>query len=538
MVKRKAEGEVENFEIVVVKRGLHSVCKNDTVYNRIQEDVREMSSLIVESSIYIHYVLMKRWKDENFESLNFLDLFYHLMQKKKAKYTIDYEYEKLRITMPLYDSSYRPNIYRDACNQYETIFHNNMWMHSYNRLRRYFKFETDRKRVYKTLSYLFSSNSKEIPDEELLNRMRIDLDWNGEKFDKIQNKKLYWSSMKLFYNLQRYNERNNLKNFALIPIFKHGLKHIRYDSTGLYYMLCNLKLFKGSIKTFERDTEWRKYFKFPETRTKQFNYSLQTDGVAVSFSMKKPKIENQITVKRKKLQKNETESIGNLEKIRNTNYDHRYGLDPGMRLMYGGVKDGEKVKLKNSTYQHMSGLYSRKLKLQKYTKHFKTQESPFSENFESYTKYRLSIFLTKQQIFSQRKVVRLNLQKFICIEKAIQKIAKTLIPDTSHKTLMCIGSTEIAGNSPIKGYIRTPHRKLVAALRTRKADILFVNEFRTTKLCGNCHEENITSKSPHRYQFCPNCRTCWNRDVNAGANILYLGECIIYNIEKHHNFNH
>lgn len=113
--------------------------------------------------------------------------------------------------------------------------------------------------------------------------MRIDLKWNGEKFDKLQNKKLFWSSIELFYNLQRYNERNNLKNFELIPIFNHGLKHIRYDSFAFHSLLCGIVLYKGPWKTFDRDVEWRKYFKFPETVMKKFNYSLQTDGVAVLF---------------------------------------------------------------------------------------------------------------------------------------------------------------------------------------------------------------------------------------------------------------
>lgn len=540
MVKRKADdtGQIDNVETVVVKRGLRSTCKNEDIYQKIQKDVKEMSSLIVESSIYIHWTLMKRWRTGDFNAINFLHCYYPLMVKKKSQYLLDPDYEILRGPLPLYDSSYRSNIFVDSANQYEVIFHNNIWMHGYNRLRRYFKFEPDKKKVYNTLAYLFNTKGANEPDEELLARMRNDLKWNGEKLDKLQNKKLFWPSIELFYNLQRYNERNNLKNFALIPIFNHGLKHIRYDSFAFYYLLSSIKLFKGAWKTFDRDTEWRKYFKFPETCTKKFNYSLQTDGVAVSFSMKKPKIETPNKTKRKKNQKDETDCAGNLEKIRNTKYDHRLGLDPGMRLMYGGVNDGVPVKLKNSTYQTMSGNFARKQLLMKYTKNYTevTQESPYLENFESYTKYRLSIFYQKQDIFSKRKIARLKFKKFICVEKTVHKIAKNLVPNTKDNTLICIGSTEIAGNSPIRGYIRTPHKQLVAALRLRRADILFVNEFRTTKLCANCHQENITSKSPHRYQFCPNCRTCWNRDVNAGINILYLGECIINEIEKPVNF--
>lgn len=186
----------------------------------------------------------------------------------------------------------------------------------------------------------------------------------------------------------------------------------------------------------------------------------------------------------------------------------------------------------------MNGYHSRKMQLARFTSWFleKSQESPHQADFTKYTEYRLSVFALKQSVFAQRKVTRLKLKKFICVDKTVHQIAKSLVPDTAKKTLICIGSTEIAGNSPMRGYIRTPNRKLIDALKARAADVLFVNEFRTTKLCANCHCENITSKSPHRYQFCPNCRTCWNRDVNAGLNILYLGECCINETPKHCNF--
>lgn len=530
-----------NDEIVVVKKGLAATCKNQMVYDKIQKDVTEMSALIVEASVHIHYSLMKRWAAGDFSKVNFLDYYYPLMQKKKDKYKLDPDYEQLRVSMPLYDSAFRSNIFVDSAKQYAVIFHNNIWMHAYNRLRRFFKPEPDKRKVYQTLSYLFETKSAHLPDDILLERLKTELDWNGEKLDKLKLKDRFWDSMPLFYNLQRYNERNNLKNFALIPIRKHGLHHIRYDSFAFQNLLSGLKLYKPKPKILLRD-EWFDYFKFPETHSKKYNHSMQTDGVSISFSMKKTKsnISNATTTaKRKKKQKDETQSCGDLLKIRNTIYDDRIGLDPGMRLIYGGVKNGKPIKLKNSTYQSMIGYHARKMQLAKFTKYFteKSQESPHQTDYTAYARYRLGTFMKRQQIFGQRKVARLKLKKFICVEKTAHKIAAELVPHPKiRNTLICIGSTEIAAASPMRGYIRTPNRKLIAALKARRADILLVNEFRTTKLCGNCHQENKTSKSPHRYQFCPNCHTCWNRDVNAGVNILYLGECVINEIDKDENF--
>lgn len=65
-------------------------CRSNAIYNKIQQDVREMSSLFVEASIYIHYSLKKRWQNGNFEPIKFSDYYYPLMQKKRVdKYILD-----------------------------------------------------------------------------------------------------------------------------------------------------------------------------------------------------------------------------------------------------------------------------------------------------------------------------------------------------------------------------------------------------------------------------------------------------------------
>lgn len=51
-----------------------------------------------------------------------------------------------------------------------------------------------------------------------------------------------------------------------------------------------------------------------------------------------------------------------------------------------------------------------------------------------------------------------------------------------------------AANSPMKGYIRLPHRKLIA--------ILLVDEFRTTMNCSTpaCYAKMDSVSSPHLYR--------------------------------------
>lgn len=46
----------------------------------------------------------------------------------------------------------------------------------------------------------------------------------------------------------------------------------------------------------------------------------------------------------------------------------------------------------------------------------------------------------------------------------------------------------------------------------------------------------FTSRSPHWYQFCQECVTVWNRDVNAGNNILYVALCALEGRPVHRNY--
>ena len=46
---------------------------------------------------------------------------------------------------------------------------------------------------------------------------------------------------------------------------------------------------------------------------------------------------------------------------------------------------------------------------------------------------------------------------------------------------------------------------------------------RNKKLKESTKDEHLVSKSPHRFSFCKKCKIVWNRDVNAGLNILKIG---------------
>lgn len=110
------------------------------------------------------------------------------------------------------------------------------------------------------------------------------------------------------------------------------------------------------------------------------------------------------------------------------------------------------VKISSARYHNQSAYPSRKKMLERYTTPEHTETSSMSQDFYAYIRYQLSIFERKQQQFSQRRVVRLKLKKFICVQRTCLKVAKEIISETKN-ALVVIGSTKFSANSPIKGEI-------------------------------------------------------------------------------------
>lgn len=130
----------------------------------------------------------------------------------------------------------------------------------------------------------------------------------------------------------------------------------------------------------------------------------------------------------------------------------------------------------------------------------------------------------------------LRFLKFMQVEKTATQLAVKLV-GKQHDVLVFVGNLRVQANSPIKGYRRTPFRLLLSKLRLF-ADVMLIDEFCTTKMCSICHEPAFTSRGKHRYQVCLNqqCGMCWNRDVNAGNNMVYKGVTELIGEPLHPNY--
>lgn len=117
-----------------------------------------------------------------------------------------------------------------------------------------------------------------------------------------------------------------------------------------------------------------------------------------------------------------------------------------------GFWNRKEIKISSAHYHNRSGFQQRYNNLMRWTTREQTATSSKSVMSDEYTRYQLNIFAQKQQEFSQRKVVRLKLQKYLCVMRTTAKFAKDLIGGHKH-ALIAFGACETAPNSPMKGMI-------------------------------------------------------------------------------------
>lgn len=126
---------------------------------------------------------------------------------------------------------------------------------------------------------------------------------------------------------------------------------------------------------------------------------------------------------------------------------------------------------------------------------------------------------------------------------ATATLAKRLVPRPSAQ--VCIAFGDWSCQDGLRGNRRAPVKALKKALE-RRATVLPMDEFRTSKLCSDCneildkavlltkvkdrdtHEIKVVLKKNRNVFHCANSRcraNFWNRDVNAARNILDLLRC-------------
>ncbi|CAO1438378.1 unnamed protein product [Diamesa hyperborea] len=412
--------------------GLNKCIKDETLLLKIQNDVEEISRLSYEASLYIYYDIMEKLEENSdftFDSpIRFLDYFYCLPNTDKHKPTISYSTIRSNLGLRLnYDKSYKSNLFVGMANMYEVTFENNIWMHGWHRVKRFLSKTNDtatRKDLYNSTMYLFSNDETFTIASTITT---LPQHWIRGYFSNLKRKTVLYSRLRDFYFIWTLNYTNGWKNFKLVPTYKLGRRHINYDTSAFYQLLCSCslvpkvlnpkktKMINSSASHFQANVKWDDYLHIP--KNKEYSGSFSTDGVTCCMHLKR--------TKRKELPVNEEKIVRPA--------DTYIGIDPGLRLFLGGVrvvggnpyvKDNiTHIKYKSSRYHFECGFASRKVKLKKWTKEQQIIEKdrPVEQTWKEYIIYALKYMNQLQTLFLPKKIARLKFDAYIRRNKTIAK---------------------------------------------------------------------------------------------------------------------
>ncbi|XP_043471135.1 ankyrin repeat domain-containing protein 12-like isoform X5 [Leptopilina heterotoma] len=463
------------------------------------------------------------------------------------------------------------------------------------------KFRKRRPSFYKqsvaALNLLLQKNEcqvKGFPTDLLLKKG--DNDRRKLDFTKLTKDEEWHKFLPFFIMIQQEFHDKKKKNFTLIPQISLGVKHVVYTNTALKELqtatviqeikekkaiLQKKKRKSGTnkdhlqravdkmddemkrLREMNNEERWNSMFNFKSIQRGRkklknggkFSGTITTNGVDVSVIFDLPTKHDVVQSKKK---------VGSYKKF--------CGFDPGARATLAGVSRENdpnpttNVKKDSAIYigswmmRWQMGDYRRRelmkkkgIDMQKYYKQL--AEDPLMENFcmtnprdrHRITKYRIHLLQNFQSLHQKRSVTRLRIDRYSAQKRQVDQLVNWIVGDTKKKPcFVAIGGAEIPNF--IKGYTKAPLKRIQQTLFQRseelgkdKLQVVKVNEFNTTKMCSRCVRPLKISKSPHRYTYCAKCKTTWERDVNAGRNILNLAlvqEKIIPkdSIKNHHLF--
>jgi len=367
------------------------------------------------------------------------------------------------------------------------------------------------------------------------------------------------------------NEENTkqIRLFNILPLRTNIIpKNITLDTAGLVQnfsennkIRCeDSKKYKENNKQYEL---WNRHFNLNKRVFKkhkyEFNYMIKTDGVSVSILF--AKLNNQI----KTLKKNEY--IDYIENVKWTDELKKKKIvcaDPGHSdLIYCGSKD-EDNNLQTFRYtQNQRRLETRTKKYSKIidkdaknsyinSKSIKQIESDLSDynsktiNYDKFLLYVKEknkindLLFTHYEKYMYRKF---KLNRFINTQKSESKMIKNFGNKFGkpENTIFVIGDYD-KGEYNMKGLEPIICKKFRKIFRDAGYETFLINEYHTSKLCNECHNElekfmyHDNKKPKQKGNSClvngllrcttvkPQCEIIHNRDKNAVMNMIHIIE--------------
>ncbi|XP_037035229.1 uncharacterized protein LOC119073712 [Bradysia coprophila] len=210
------------------------------------------------------------------------------------------------------------------------------------------------------------------------------------------------------------------------------------------------------------------------------------------------------------------------------------GVDPGYKLYIAAlIKDTrtnteKHIKISSKSFYSMTRQNYRDKKSKKWTAEYETAAKLDREDVNVYDEYPSSLtpqymnyishcmkfFHRGHEIYTTRKYSRLQLDQYIRTQQSMDSIVHTLTDNVGNgRILVCIEGKPFNPSSPIRKYRRCPGiRKLFQCLKkVPVCDVMFVDEYNTSKACGCCYRSFDQPKHKHwdtrkiRHRVCDDC---------------------------------
>jgi hypothetical protein len=332
----------------------------------------------------------------------------------------------------------------------------------------------------------------------------------------------------LFY----VNIIRELKTFTLLPEFAVQCLHIPICTTSLYYLYKAIE-FGGlpggpqpTLKVFrESANDWwynALRLKSVTTSNRIFAYSVETDGVAVSVFLQKPRAQG--------------ESLPN-----NLNLEGKavWGLDPGRKDLFVAAKQVQVqenempkrdriVSCSTKEYYHLAGftyaskkreLWVRKAPaIQEINQRMPTSKCSTAAEYESYLAFALASLSALLEFYGERRWRRLRFKSYIGRQQAMELLCRRIVPKNQRRenVVVAFGSAQFPwGRGHASGPVKAFRKELA-----RRCHVVMVDEYLTSRVCSTCQGLFDDHQWFWSLRICKNiCLTRWNRDVNAARNI-------------------
>ncbi|AFV50425.1 hr5 [Heliothis virescens ascovirus 3g] len=284
--RSNCDGEsTDDFDVGVVKRGLNGVlCPLIEVDVRrrltaeIRSDAVELSRLYVLLGVFVNHCWNAYPNDESNSVRTFQDMMnYVYALKGKGPHANKFdEVVRYHNGITYYNGRLRNYSVQEMAKTYWTVLKTNITTHAYSRLARYFGVKRNDPTLFAAYYH------KEFGDDDISRVCRfinVSSDWH--------------STIPMWISIQREIYARGEQSFVIFPQPSHGLKHVTYTSRGWHELLrrvtpSTITSSWPSITDHKKEL-WAPYLDTSVVDMKKFGCCIQTDGVAVSLSMNRPK---------------------------------------------------------------------------------------------------------------------------------------------------------------------------------------------------------------------------------------------------------